>query len=372
MNRAVFLDRDGTLIEDRDYLHRPEEVVIFPGVGPALKRLQEAGFKLFIVTNQSGVGRGYFPIEDVHRVHEHLARELAKEGVRIEKFYIAPEAPDAPSRGRKPSPQFLFDARDEFGIDLAQSYMIGDKLIDLECGWNAGVKRSILVRTGYGTTVEQNSNVESALVVDDLLASADWIVTHSSICGQPVVSRDVDGWQITWEGTEEYRHWALLEQRALSRAPIVATVMLNPGSLRGDGNLLGRDDTLRVLRTVFEGIARCLILNLFDVAAAKPKELFGTYWSQRDKPGMALVYELAGKTFRPAGIVWAFGDCKGCSLEQEKIIHERQTLIGNIFANTPECWPRPGEQSTHPRRWKLTKRIDDVRRYLIACLASAQ
>ena len=83
MNRAVFLDRDGTLIEDKDYLHRPEDVVIFPGVGPALKRLQDAGFKLFIVTNQSGVGRGYFPIEDVHEVHEFLCRELAKDGVRI-------------------------------------------------------------------------------------------------------------------------------------------------------------------------------------------------------------------------------------------------------------------------------------------------
>ena len=180
MNRAVFLDRDGTLIEDKDYLHRPEEVVIFPGVGPALKRLQEAGFKLFIVTNQSGVGRGYFPIEDVHRVHEHLAREFAKDGVRIQKFYIAPEAPDAPSRGRKPSPQFLFDARDEFGIDLAQSYMIGDKLIDLECGWNAGVKRSILVKTGYGAELAREGVVKDATVVDELPAAMDTILNSDS------------------------------------------------------------------------------------------------------------------------------------------------------------------------------------------------
>ena len=74
----------------------------------------------------------------------------------FEKIYIAPEAPGQPSRGRKPSPQFLFDARDEFGLDLAQSYMIGDKLIDLECGWNAGVKKSILVRTGYGAELERD------------------------------------------------------------------------------------------------------------------------------------------------------------------------------------------------------------------------
>lgn len=172
MNRAVFLDRDGTLIEEKDYLHRPEEVVIFPGVGAALKRLQAAGFKLFIVTNQSGVGRGYFPIEDVHRVHEHLAREFSKDDVSIEKFYIAPEAPDVPSRGRKPSPQFLFDARDEFGIDLAQSYMIGDKLIDIECGWNAGVKKSILVLTGYGAKVIGVGFRKAT----DLPAAVDWIL----------------------------------------------------------------------------------------------------------------------------------------------------------------------------------------------------
>ena len=177
MNRAVFLDRDGTLIEDRDYLHRPEEVVIFPGVGPALKRLQDAGFKLFIVTNQSGVGRRMFPLADVYKVHEHLCGELEKDGVRIEKIYIAPEAPDTPSRGRKPSPQFLFDARDEFGIGLPQSYMVGDKLIDLECGWNAGVKQSILVRTGYGAEVKDEGELKDAVIVDDLPGATHWILT---------------------------------------------------------------------------------------------------------------------------------------------------------------------------------------------------
>ena len=90
-------------------------------------------------------------MEDVDCVHAALTKMLAAEGVRLEKIYVAPEAPDAPSRGRKPSPQFLLDARDEFQIDLSQSYFIGDKLIDLQCGWNAGVKKSILVRTGYGS-----------------------------------------------------------------------------------------------------------------------------------------------------------------------------------------------------------------------------
>ena len=178
MNRAVFLDRDGTLIAEKNYLHRPEDVVILPGAAAALKRLGDAGFKLFIVSNQSGVGRGYFTLADVDRVNAHLCRELARDGIRFEKIYIAPEKPDAPSRGRKPSPQFLFDARDEFGLDLAQSYLIGDKLIDLECGWNAGVKKSILVRTGYGAELERTEpdKLKRAMVVDDLNKAADWIL----------------------------------------------------------------------------------------------------------------------------------------------------------------------------------------------------
>lgn len=180
MKRAVFLDRDGTLIAEKHYLHKVEDVEIFPGAISALKRLQDAGFLLFIVSNQSGVGRGYFTLEDVNRVSEHIAAECAKEGVRFEKVYIAPEHPDAPSRGRKPSPQFLLDARDEFGLDLAQSYIVGDKLIDLECGWNAGVKKSFLVRTGYGAELERKSpeKVASAAVVDGLPGVTEWILNR--------------------------------------------------------------------------------------------------------------------------------------------------------------------------------------------------
>ena len=178
MNRAVFLDRDGTIIAEKDYLRRVEDVVIFPGAAAALGRLRNAGFKLFMVSNQSGVGRGYFTLADVEKVNLHLLGELGREGVQFEKIYIAPEAPGEPSRGRKPSPQFLYDARDEFGVDLAQSYMIGDKLIDLECGWNAGVKKCLLVRTGYGAESERASaeKLGAAAVVDDLSAAAQWIL----------------------------------------------------------------------------------------------------------------------------------------------------------------------------------------------------
>jgi D-glycero-D-manno-heptose 1,7-bisphosphate phosphatase len=179
MNRAIFLDRDGTLIAEKNYLSRAEDVVVFPATSAGLKRLCAAGFKLFIVSNQSGVGRGYFTLADMDKVNRHLCDELAGDGIEFGKIYVAPEAPDQPSRGRKPSPQFLFDARDEFDLNLAESFIIGDKLIDLECGWNAGVKKSILVRTGYGAELERGSadKLTRAVIVDDLNGAADWILS---------------------------------------------------------------------------------------------------------------------------------------------------------------------------------------------------
>lgn len=178
MHRAVFLDRDGVLNEEKNYLHRVEDFVLLPGVIPALQKLSAAGFALFIVTNQSGIGRGYFTLADVEKLHAHMLGEFEKAGVTTRKIFLAPEVPDQPSRGRKPSPQFLFDARDEFGLNLARSFMVGDKWIDLECGWNAGVQKSILVRTGYGAQVEKENagRLADAVIVDDLPAAADWII----------------------------------------------------------------------------------------------------------------------------------------------------------------------------------------------------
>jgi D-glycero-D-manno-heptose 1,7-bisphosphate phosphatase len=181
--RAIFLDRDGTVIQEKEYLHRPEQVAILPGAAAALRRLREAGFRLFIVSNQSGVGRGRFTLEDVAQVHARLAAELARDGARFDRIYVAPEAPEQPSRARKPSPQFLLDARDEFGLRLEDSFFVGDKMMDLECGWNAGVRKSILVRTGYGREVEKSGDprLAAAVVVDDLPAAAAWILTTLSI-----------------------------------------------------------------------------------------------------------------------------------------------------------------------------------------------
>ncbi len=176
--KAVFLDRDGTIIAEKEYLRDPAQVEILPGVPGALRRLQESGYLLILVTNQSGIGRGFFTMDDLERVNGRMLAELARDGVHIARIYSAPEAPDQPSRGRKPSPQFLWDARDEFGLDLPRCHMVGDKWIDLECGWNAGVAASILVRTGYGKDVErkQGAALGRAVVVDDLAGAVDWIL----------------------------------------------------------------------------------------------------------------------------------------------------------------------------------------------------
>ncbi|MHC1764058.1 MAG: D-glycero-alpha-D-manno-heptose-1,7-bisphosphate 7-phosphatase [Verrucomicrobiia bacterium] len=182
MKRAVFLDRDGTIIAERNYLSDPAQVEVFPGAGRALKQATDNGFLLFIVTNQSGIGRGYYTVDDMHRVNRRVLEVLARDQVRIEKVYFAPEAPDQPSRGRKPSPQFLFDARDEFSVDLARSYVIGDKLIDLECGWNAGVRMPLLVRTGYGAEMEKTLGADGrkAIVCDDLGEAVNWIISDQA------------------------------------------------------------------------------------------------------------------------------------------------------------------------------------------------
>ncbi|MEL0058569.1 MAG: HAD family hydrolase [Verrucomicrobiales bacterium] len=179
--RAVFLDRDGTLNVEKHYLSQPEELELFEGVPESLSLLQSAGMELFVVTNQSGIGRGYFSEEDMHRVHDRLCSMLRPYGVTFRHIYFAPEVPGQPSYGRKPSPQFLWDAARDYRLDLKQSFMIGDKLCDLQCGWAAGVATSILVRTGYGAQLEQ-AGVEPEGPfhrVHDLPEAADWILQRA-------------------------------------------------------------------------------------------------------------------------------------------------------------------------------------------------
>lgn len=152
--RAVFFDRDGTLNVEKNYLWRIEDFEFFPGVPNAIRQLNRAGVLVVVVTNQSGVARGYFQLDDVRFLHDHIQSELMASGARIDGFYICPHHPDfghPPRRCdcRKPAPGMLLRAAKDLDIDLNASYMVGDKLDDLEAARRAGCV-PLLVETGYG------------------------------------------------------------------------------------------------------------------------------------------------------------------------------------------------------------------------------
>jgi histidinol-phosphate phosphatase family protein len=138
VSRFVFLDRDGTLVRDTGYPHRDTDYELLPGVPAALRRLAGAGFRLAIVTNQSGIGRGLFGEADFERFQARLLADLAAERVRIERTYHCPHRPDAGCDCRKPSPGLLWRARDELGADLGASWVIGDGDGDVGLAVRAG------------------------------------------------------------------------------------------------------------------------------------------------------------------------------------------------------------------------------------------
>lgn len=152
--RAVFLDRDGTLVEARHYPSRPADLVVYPGIVPELRRLQAAGFRLVLITNQSGLARGYFRQEDLDRMHEWLREELRREGVSLDAIYHCPHHPEGTvpdlaiaCECRKPKPGMLLRAAADLDLDLARSWFVGDILDDVEAG-NAAGCRTVLVDLG--------------------------------------------------------------------------------------------------------------------------------------------------------------------------------------------------------------------------------
>jgi D-glycero-D-manno-heptose 1,7-bisphosphate phosphatase len=178
MSWAVFLDRDGTLNEDAGYLHDPARLVLFPGVADAVRRLNEAGIPVFLVTNQSGIGRGYYAAEDMEALHLELARLLAAAGAQLDDIYHCPHTPDAGCPCRKPAPGLLLQAAADHGLDLAASFMIGDKLSDLQAGERAGC-RVILVLTGDGRRTQEDVRrmaLSPDFVAEDLSEAASWIL----------------------------------------------------------------------------------------------------------------------------------------------------------------------------------------------------
>jgi len=172
---AAFLDRDGTIARDVRYCRRVEDFEILPTVPQAIRLLNQHGFKVIVVTNQSGIARGYFTENTLSQIHQYMEDELAKYGAHVDAIYYCPHHPDDGCQCRKPKPALLLRAAKELGIDLERSYMVGDGEIDIKAG-RAARCRTVLVTTDPN---EKEGIAESSdYVADTLLAAAEWIVKN--------------------------------------------------------------------------------------------------------------------------------------------------------------------------------------------------
>ncbi|MBW1679501.1 MAG: HAD family hydrolase [Deltaproteobacteria bacterium] len=186
-NIAVFLDRDGTILKEVGYLSRLEDMELLPQAIAAIKLLNQKGIKAVVVTNQSGVARGFFLENLVKEVHQRLQKALQKEGASLDGFFYCPHHPDYGHEKyrkdcfcRKPNIGMLQEAARDFRIDLSRSYLIGDTRRDLETAWNAGMK-GVLVLSGYGKDelkkIEvQNPEGKPDYVASDLLRAVRWVI----------------------------------------------------------------------------------------------------------------------------------------------------------------------------------------------------
>ncbi len=184
---TVFLDRDGTLIEEVGYLSHLDRIVLYPWSIESVKLLNRAGFKVVVVTNQAGVARGLFDEDFIDEAHRFLDQEFGDGGATIDKFYYCPHHPEASVEAyrcecdcRKPKAGMLWKAAQELQLELSHSFVIGDRLSDLRLGPAVGAK-SVLVRTGYGETTarELTDDVEVAYTAPELMTAVAWILRHS-------------------------------------------------------------------------------------------------------------------------------------------------------------------------------------------------
>ncbi len=185
---AVFLDRDGTLMVNIDYIHHPEKVKLFAKTVDSLKKLRKAGFYLVIVTNQSGAARGYFKIADIHSVNRHLQKLLKAQGASLDAFFYCPHHVKGVVKSltkecdcRKPRTGMVKQALKKFPIDLSRSYVVGDNRGDVELAKNAGMAAGILVRTGHGRRAQhelKNLKMKNKHVVAGIAQATKWILKH--------------------------------------------------------------------------------------------------------------------------------------------------------------------------------------------------
>jgi len=172
----VLLDRDGTIIVDKHYLSDPDQVELFAGAAEGIRKLNEMNIPVAVVTNQSGIGKGYFTLEAMHSVNNRLQKILSTHQARIDAFYYCPDHPDDHSEYRKPNTGMLEEASREFEVALEEAVIIGDKISDIEAGKRAGAV-SILVRTGYGKEAEKTAKPFTKYVVNSIKEAIELVVS---------------------------------------------------------------------------------------------------------------------------------------------------------------------------------------------------
>ncbi len=168
-SKALFLDRDGVINVDHGYVCKIEDFEFVDGIFEVLKKYQKLGFLLIVVTNQSGIGRGYYSSEDFQKVTKWKLNALEREGISIDKVYHCPHDPDSGCGCRKPAPGMLKKASEEFDIDMQNSWMIGDKKSDIDAAYNAGVKNTILISSDCSDKKGALYCVESILEIMDII-----------------------------------------------------------------------------------------------------------------------------------------------------------------------------------------------------------
>ncbi len=181
MKRAIFLDRDGTILKDMHYLSNPDHISIYRGVIPALRRLRKDGWRLVIGTNQSGVGRGYFTVETVHKVHDRLLSIFRRNKLHIDEILFCPHHPEKNCHCRKPQLGMLLKARNKYKLNLKDCIVIGDKECDILWGKRGGTK-TILVLTGKGRKhqkILKRGRVRPDHVTSSLATAVRWIERNS-------------------------------------------------------------------------------------------------------------------------------------------------------------------------------------------------
>ncbi len=188
MSPFVALDRDGTVIEERPYLSDPAQVMLLPNAAAGMHALRDAGLELALVTNQSGVGRGFFGLDTVHRVNERVLALLAREGVTVDAIFVCPHRPEERCACRKPGTGMLERAARTFGAAPAQAFVIGDKLCDIEMGRRAGAT-TFLVRTGWGQETVAQPQARPHNVAADLLDASQMILAQREDAQRVVFAR---------------------------------------------------------------------------------------------------------------------------------------------------------------------------------------